>query len=147
LDERDDTLHARQKAVEGLLATNPTTMEIREEENFWRAKQKETAVLRDQLLTWANAAQNGVQQLQAQQPVWHETLQDNEQTPDLGATLDVIKRAVAELQRVTKRTQDELRVIVNQQIRAADQDQLALDEIGALQKTREYVDSRIFERD
>ena len=147
LDERDDTLRARQKAVEDLLATNPTTLEIREEENFWRAKQKETAALREQLLVWANAAQSGVQQLQGQQPVWNETLVENEHTPDLGPTLDVIKKAVADLQKVTKRTQDELRVIVNQQIRAADQDQLALDEIGALQKTREYVDSRIFERD
>ena len=147
LDERNGTLLTRQKAVEDLLATNPTTLEIREEENFWRAKQKETAVLRDQLLIWANAAQAGIQQLQAQQPVWNETLRENQQTPDLGPTLDVIKKAVADLQKVTKRTQDQLRVIVNQQIRAADQDQLALDEIAALQKTREYVDSRIFERD
>ena len=147
LDERDNLLRARQKAVEDLLATNPTTLEIREEENFWRSKQKETALLREQLLTWANAAQAGVQQLQGQRPVWNETLQENEPTPDLGPALDVIKKAVADLQKVTKRTQDELRVIVNQQIRAADQDQLALDELGVLQKTREYVDSRIFERD
>lgn len=147
LNERDDMLHARQKAVEDLLATNPTTLEIREEENYWRSKQKETATLRDQLLVWANAAQSGVQQLQAQQPVWNETLKENEQSPDLGPTLDVIKKSVADLQKVTKRTQDQLRVVVNQQIRAADQDQLALDELGTLQKTREYVDSRIFERD
>jgi potassium-dependent mechanosensitive channel len=147
LNEREDLLQARQKAVEDLLATNPTTLEIREEENYWRAQQKETAVLRDQLLIWANAAQAGVQQLQAQQPVWNETLKEDEHTPDLGPTLDVIKKAVTDLQRVTKRTQDELRVIVNQQIRAADQDQLALDQLAALQKTREYVDSRIFERD
>ncbi len=147
LNEREDQLQARQKAVEDLLATNPTTMEIREEENYWRAQQKETAALRDQLLVWANAAQAGVQQLQAQQPAWNETLKEDENTPDLGPTLDVIKKSVADLQKVTKRTQDELRVIVNQQIRAADQDQLALDQISALQKTREYVDSRIFERD
>lgn len=147
LNERENMLLARQKAVEDLLATDPTTLEIREEENYWRVQQKQTAVLRDRLLVWANAAQAGVQQLQAQQPAWNETLQENEHTPDLGPTLDVLKKAVTDLRKVTKRTQDELLVIVNQQIRAADQDQLALDQISALQKTREHVDSQIFERD
>ena len=147
LDERDEALQARQKAVDELLAGTPSTLELREEENYWRAKQKETGDLRNQLLAWANAAQAGVQQLQAEQPVWNATLQQNESTPDLGPTLEVIKKSVSELQRVTKHAQDELRVIVNLQIRGASQDQLAIDALDRLQKAREYVDSRIFERD
>ncbi len=147
LDERDDALQVRQKAVDELLAGTPSTLELREEENYWRAKQKETGELRNRLLAWANAAQAGVQQLQAEQPVWNETLQQNESTPDLGPTLDVLKKSVSELQRLTKQAQDELRVIVNLQIRAASQDQLALDALDRLQKAREYVDSRIFDRD
>jgi potassium efflux system protein len=147
LNERDDALQARQKAVDELLAGTPSSLELREEENFWRAKQKETGDLRNQLLAWANAAQAGVQQLQTEQPVWTATLQQNESTPDLGPTLDVLKKSVSELQRVTKQAQDELRVIVNLQIRAASQDQLAIDALDRLQKAREYVDSRIFERD
>jgi small-conductance mechanosensitive channel len=147
LDERDDALQARQKAVDELLASTPSTLELREEENYWRAKQKETGDLRNQLLAWANAAQAGVQQLQAEQPVWNQTLEQNESTPDLGPTLEVLKKSVSELQRVTKHAQDELRVIVNLQIRAASQDQLAIDTLDRLQKAREYSDSRIFERD
>ncbi len=76
---------------------------MREEENYWRVQQKQTAVLRDQLLGWANAAQAGIQQLQAQQPAWNATLQRTNHTPDLGPTLDVIKKAVTDLQKVTKR--------------------------------------------
>jgi small-conductance mechanosensitive channel len=147
LDEREDALQARQKAVDELIGGTPSGLELREEENYWRGKQKETGDLRNQLLAWANAAQAGVQQLQAEQPVWNETLRQNESTPDLGPTLDVLKKSVSELQRVAKHAQDELRVIVNLQIRAASQDQLAIDVLDRLQKTREYVDSRIFERD
>ena len=147
LDERDEMLQTRQKAVDELLAGTPNGLELREEENYWRAKQKETGNLRNQLLAWANAAQAGVQQLQAQQPVWNETLLQNESTPDLGPTLDVLKKSVSDLQKVTKHAQDQLRVIVNLQIRAASQDQLAIDALDRLQKAREYVDSRIFERD
>jgi small-conductance mechanosensitive channel len=147
LDERDEALQAREKAVDELLSGTPSALELREEENYWRAKQKETADLRNQLQVWANAAQAGMQQLQAEQPAWNETLQQNESSPDLGPTLDVIKKSVSELQRVTKHAQDQLRVIVNLQIRAATQDQSAMDVLDRLQKSREYVDSRIFERD
>ena len=147
LDERDEALQGRQKAVDELLAGTPSALELREEENYWRTKQKETGELRNQLLAWANAAQAGVQQLQAEQPVWNETLQQNQSTPDLGPTLDVIKKSVSDLQQVTKQAQDQLRVIVNLQIRAASQDQMAIDALDRLQKAREYVDSRIFERD
>ena len=138
---------SRQKDVDALLAGTPSTLELREEENYWRAKQKETADLRTQLLSWANAAQAGLQQLQAQQPVWNATLQQNESSPDLGPTLDVIKKSVSNLQRMTAQVQDQLRVIVNQQIRAANQDQAAIDVLDRLEKERQYLDGRLFEHD
>ena len=65
----------------------------------------------------------------------------------MGPTLDVLKKSVTDLQHVTKQAQDQLRVIVNLQIRAASQDQMAIDALDRLQKAREYVDSRIFDRD
>jgi potassium-dependent mechanosensitive channel len=147
LDERDEQLESRQREVESLLSGTPSTLELREEENYWRAKQKETSDLRAQLLEWAKAAQAGIQQLQAQQPVWIATLQQNQSTPDLGPTLDVINKAVDDLQRVTKQAQDSLRVIVNQQIRAANQDQLAIDVLSRIAKARQNLDGRLFERD
>src|SRR5580704_17825709 len=81
LDERDEQLQTRLKEVDALLAGTPNTLELREEENFWRGQQKETADLRAQLLLWANVAQSAIQQLQAQQPIWNETLQQNQSTP------------------------------------------------------------------
>jgi small-conductance mechanosensitive channel len=147
LDERDEQLQSRQKEVDALLSGTPSTLELREEENYWKAKQKETAELRTRLLEWANAAQSGIQQLQAQQPVWNATLQQNESTPELGPTLDVIHKAASDLQRVTKQAQDSLRVIVNQQIRAANQDQLAIDVLSLIVKARQNLDGRLFERD
>ena len=147
LEERDVELQRRQKEVEVLLEGTPSTLELREEENFWRSKQKETADMRGQLLAWANAAQGGLQQLQAQMPVWKSTLQQNESTPDLGPTLDVLQKSVSKLQQTTAQVQDQLRVIVNLQISAANQDQIAIDVLDRLQKERQYLDSRLFEHD
>ena len=49
LDERDLELQSKLKEVDGMLAATPSTLELREQENYWRAKQAETAALRRQL--------------------------------------------------------------------------------------------------
>ena len=147
LDARNDQLQSRQEETDAVLAGAPTTLEIREEENYWRALQKDTAATRRELLTWANAAQSAVQELQAQQPQWNATLEENKSTPDLGPTLDVIQQSVTDLQKLTVQAQDQLRVLANQQVRAASQDQVCLDVLYRLNKAQQDQDSRLFERD
>jgi len=147
LDDRDMELNDREKEVDELLADTPGTLELREQENYWRSEQEQTAALRRQLLDWANVAQSALQQLQAQQPSWHATLQQNEGTPGLGPTLDVIRQSIGDLERLTTQAQDQLRTIVNLQVRAASQDQLALDTLDRLSKARESFDRKLFERD
>jgi small-conductance mechanosensitive channel len=147
LDARNDQLQSREKETDALLSASPTALEIREQENYWRAVQKETAATRRELLDWANTAQSAVQQLQAQQPQWNATLEENKSTPDLGPTLDVIRQSVADLHKLTAQAQDQLRVLVNLQVRAGSQDQLALDVLYRLNKAQQDQDSRLFERD
>ena len=65
----------------------------------------------------------------------------------MGPTLDVIQQAVTDLQKLTVEAQSQLRIIVNLQVRAASQDQLALDVLSRLSRARQYLDGRLFERD
>jgi small-conductance mechanosensitive channel len=147
LDTRHGELQSREKNTDAVLAASPTALEIREEENYWRAVQKDTAATRRELLDWANTAQSAVQQLQAQQIPWNATLEENKSTPDLGPTLDVIRESVTSLRKLTAQAQDQLRVLVNLQVRAGSQDQLALDVLYRLNKSQQDQDSRLFERD
>ena len=147
LDERAEELASRQKEVDALLAGTPNTLELREQENYWRSAQLDTADVRRQLLFWANAAQSALQQVQAQQPVWHATLQQNEETPGLGPTLEVIQQALADLHRIGTQAQEQLKTIVNLQVRAATQDQLAMDMLDRISRARESSDRKLFQRD
>ncbi len=147
LDTRSDELLSRETQTDAVLAASPTALEIREEENYWRTVQKQTGATRQELLEWANAAQTAVQQLLAQQPLWIATLEENKSTPDLGPTLDVIQQSVTSLRKLTAQAQDQLRVLVNLQVRAGSQDQLALDVLYRLNKEQQDQDSRLFERD
>ena len=120
-------MQSKQKEPDALLAGTPSSLEIREEENYWRAK-KDTALRVAELLDWANAAQSAIQQLQAQLPQWNATLEENQSTPELGPDSGchpaIRQRLTASSQ---AQAQDQLRLIVNLQVRAASQDQLALD--------------------
>lgn len=147
LDQRGPELQSKQQEVDATMASTPSALELREQENYWRAEQVETAALRRQLLDWANAAQSTIQQLQAQQPQWNATLQENQSTPDLGPTLDVIEQAVSDLQKLTLQAQSQLRIIVNLQVRAASQDQMAIDVLGRLVRARAHLDGKLFDRD
>src|SRR5271165_677166 len=147
LDERDAELTAREKEVEVLLADTPTSLELREQENYWRIEQTATASLRRQLLDWANAAQSAITEVEAQRPIWLATLHENEETLGLGPTLELIRQSLTDLKALTTQAQNQLKTIVNLQVRAATQDQIALDLLDRLSKAHESLDRRLFERD
>ncbi|MGB8890180.1 MAG: mechanosensitive ion channel domain-containing protein [Candidatus Korobacteraceae bacterium] len=147
LDERETELQSKLTEVDALLAGAPSSLEVREEENYWRSMEKDTAASRQQLLDWANAAQSAIQKLQAQQPQWTATLEENESTSGLGPTLDVIQQSVQSIQQLQTQVGNQLRLIVNLQVRAASQDQLALDVLDRLTKARGRLEGRLLERD
>ena len=147
LAERDATLQAKKKEVDTLLAGSPSSMEVREQETYWHIFSNEGAATRRQLLDWANTAQSAVQQLQALQPQWTLTLDENKSTSDLGPTLDVIRNAVKSIQTGSSRGQDLLRTIVNLQVIAANQHQLALGVIDRLGDARAQLKEHVLQRD
>jgi len=147
LDAREAPLREREKEVAALLAGSPSTLELREQETYWYAASTEGATMRRQLLDWANAAQSAMQQLSSLQPEWTATLQENQATPDLDPTLNVIRDAVKNIQATKAKAQDQLRLIVNLQVTAAHQHQLALDMMDQLARAKAQVQGRILQRD
>ena len=88
-----------------------------------------------------------MRQLQVLQPQWTATLEENKTTPDLGPTLSVIRDNVKGIQTTTSHAQDLLRVIVNLQVSAANQHQLALDALDRVAKARAHVKDHVLKRD
>jgi small-conductance mechanosensitive channel len=147
LVERDTLVQAKKKELDALLAGSPSGLEVREQETYWQSTSTEGAATRKQLLDWANAAQSAVQQLQALEPQWTTTLETNKTTPDLGPTLDVIRDAVKDIHATKSQAQDLLRVIVNLQVMAGSQHQLALAAVDLLEKARVQLKDHVLQRD
>lgn len=147
LEQRDAVLLEKKKEVDALLEGSPSALELREQETYWYVISNEGAATRRQLLDWANAAQSAAQQLSALQPQWQATLQENQSTAELGPTLDVIRDSVKSVQTTKTQAQELLRVIVNLQVVAANQHQLALDVLDMLGKSRNQLKGRVLQRD
>jgi len=147
LAEREQVLQAKQKEVNAMLAGTPGALEFREQLNYWRELETDIAASRPELLAWANAAQSAIQQVDTEQPKWAATLEQNKSTPDLGPVLDLIGQSVNDIQQLKTRAQHNLRTIVNLQVQAAAQDQIALEIVDRLDKASAHLDERLLERD
>ncbi len=132
LKDRENELHDKKREFDTLLAGNPGELELREQESYWQNVEKDCADSRRQLLDWAIASQSAVQQLQAQEPLWTETLRENKDTAGIGPVLDLMRDSARNIEQLKTQAQQRLRTIVNLQVQAAVQDQAALDVIARL---------------
>src|SRR5271166_5703894 len=116
--ELQPELQSKKKEVDALLSSTPNSLEVREQETYWRGMQTYTDAWQNQLLTWANNAQAAMQKLDEQEPVWAATLKENQGVKDLDPVLALISDNLNDIRKLRGLARDELQAIVTMQIQA-----------------------------
>jgi potassium-dependent mechanosensitive channel len=147
ISELEPSLTTKRQEVNALLSTTPNSLEIREEENYWRGIKGFTANWQQQLLNWANSAQTTISMLDAQEPAWAGTLAENKDNHELGPVLAVIESNLADMRQLRKQAQETLQVVVNLQIKVANFDQTADDVVSQLIHARTKLKGHLLDRD
>ena len=147
LTQLEPELQAKQKEVEALLSSTPNSLELREQETYWRGMQTYTASWQGQLLTWANNAQAGIQKADEQEPRWIATLQENQGGQDLDPVIALINGNLADLRRLRAQAKDELQAIVAMQIFAGADVERADDVVARLAQARKQLTGHLLDRD
>ena len=147
ISEFEPDLQSKQAEVNTLLAGSPSSLEVREEENFWRGIDNYAAGWKQQLLAWANGAQAAINVLDAQEPVWAATLAENKGNKDLGPVLAVIEGNLQEIRNLRAKAQDALQLAVNMQIKVGNFDQTAEDVLSQIATAKTKLKGRLFDRD
>ncbi len=145
--ERQAVIADKQKEVDALLAGTPTTVELREQENYWRELLTQNLAWRKQLLDWANAAQSAVNQLDIQEPQWKATLEANKDLPALGPAAQLIKDNVNTIHKIRTQTNNVLQQVVKMQIDNSAGEQAATDTLNRLVQARIAFQGKLFQRD
>jgi small-conductance mechanosensitive channel len=145
--EMEPDLQTKLQAVNVMLSGTPNSLEVREEENFWRGIDAFTTGWQQQLLTWANNAQDTLKMLDNEEPAWRATLEENKENKELEPVLTVIKGNLAEIHQLRKQAQDGLQLAVNLQIRVSNLDAAAKDAIARLAAARTKLKGHLLDRD
>jgi len=147
LTQLEPELQAKQKEVEALLSSTPNSLELREQETYWRGMQTYTASWQGQLLTWANNAQAAIQKADEQEPRWIATLHENQGGQDLDPVIALINGNLADLRRLRAQAKDELQAIVAMQILAGADVERADDVVARLAQARKQLTGHLLDRD
>lgn len=130
-----------------LLSSAPSSIELREQENYWRGVQTFSAARRKQLLDWANAAQTAIDKVDQLEPQWSATLDAYKGQHDLEPLLDLIRQNLTRIRKLRSDAKDELQLIVKMQIATGTQDQLAAEVLSRLLGAQEVYKDKLLRRD
>lgn len=147
VDDNGELIDSKLEAANQMLGGNPNSLEVREEENYWRGIAGFTSSWQQQLLTWANDAQAAITLVDAQEPIWNATLEENKENHDLGPVLTVLQNNLADLRRVRKQAQGVLQQAVKLQIRVGTIDQTAEGMVTQLSQARTKLKGHLLDRD
>src|SRR5450755_150497 len=140
-------LQSKQKEVDVLLKSTPNSLEVREQETYWRGMQTYTAAWQDQLLTWANDVQAAIQKFGEQEPIWDATLRENQGTKDLNPVIALISDNLNDIRKLRAQAKDELQSIVTMQIQASAGVDMAGDVLDRLAQARKQLTGHLIDRD
>jgi small-conductance mechanosensitive channel len=147
INEQALTLDAKRKEAGALLADAPTSMELREQENYWRSFQVFSAEWRKQLLDWANSAQSAVDQLNELEPKWAATLAAYHKTRELEPVEQLVSTNLDSLRKLRDRATADLKFEVKMQIALGAQDQAADEVLARLGVAQQVFAEKLFHRD
>ena len=147
VSDLEPDLASKQEQAKALLSGTPNSLEVREEENFWRGMQTYTNDWQQQLLDWANNSQKAIQMLDAQEPAWAATLEANKDNHELGPALAVISANLNEIHKLRKQAQQTLQAVVNLQIKVGEVDQTAQDVVSQLADVKVKLKGHLLDRD
>ena len=140
-------LETKRKDADALLASSPSPLELREQETYWRAFQTSGVVWRKQLLSWANAEQGAVDQVNQLDPIWTATLDAYHADHELESLIQLIRDNLDSLRNMRARATQQLQSTVKLQIALAAQEQVAADVLTRLGGAQDIFAERLFERD
>src|SRR5215469_3252065 len=147
VSELEPDLLSKQEQTKALLSGTPNSLEVREEENYWRGIQSYTSDWQRQLLDWANNAQKAIQMLDKEEPAWAATLEANKDNQELGPTLAVISGNMNEIHKLRRQEQQTLQAVVNLQIKVGEVDQTAQEVVSELGDVKLKLKGHLLDRD
>jgi potassium efflux system protein len=116
-------IHQRALQTIDLLAGNPTTLDLEDEQRYWRSRSLEYATQRKLLTQRAANLGEQFQTLEAQQPEWVATWIQIHKSPGIEAIVGRIKQQLDKIQAAKSQVQEQLNIVLTVQNQVSQEDQ------------------------
>ncbi len=136
-EKRAEEIRRRALQTRELLADNPTSLDLEDEQRYWRSRSLEYAAERKLLTERAGKLEEQIQTLDAQQPEWMTTWIQIHKSPGIGAIVERIKQELDKIQAAKSEAQEQLNVVLTVQNRVSQQDQQISDLLQRVRQARE----------
>jgi potassium efflux system protein len=146
-EERAAELRRRTLQTMDLMAGDPSSMDLEDEERYWHLRSIEYAAERRLLTLRAAKLQDQIQTLEAQQTEWLATWSQIRQSPGIGAIVERIKQQLDKIRAAKSDAQEQLNVVLTVQNQVSQQDQQISEIFLRVRQARELERGRLLEPD
>ena len=145
----EQALKIRRRALQtrDLLAGEHTSLDLEDEQRYWRSQSLEYAAERRQLTLRAGELEEQIQTLEAQQPEWVATWIQIHKSSGIGTIVERIKQQLDKIQKAKSQAQEQLNIVLRMQNQVSQQDQQISDILLRVRQARERERSRLLELD
>jgi potassium-dependent mechanosensitive channel len=146
-EEQSAEIRRRALQTRDLLAGEPTSLDLEDEQRYWHSRSLEYAAERKLLTLRAGKLEEQIQTLEAQQPEWVATWIQIHKTPGIEPIVARIKQQLDKIQVAKSEVQEQLNVVLTIQNQVSQQDQQISDILLRLRQARERERGHLLEMD
>lgn len=144
---KEQAAEIRRRALQTreLLAGTPTSLELEDEQRYWRSRNLEYGTQRKFLTLRAAKVEEQIQTLEAQQPEWVATWTQIRELPGIEQVVGRIKQQLDKIQAAKSQAQEQLNIVLTLQNEISQQDQQISDILLRVREAREEERGRLLE--
>jgi small-conductance mechanosensitive channel len=146
-EEQAAEIRRRALQTRDLLAAEPTSLDLADEQSYWHSRSLEYATERRLLTLRAAKLGEQIQTLEAQQPEWVATWVQIHKSPGIEAIVQRIKQQLDKIQTAKSETQEQLNIVLTVQNQVSQQDQQISDILLRVRQSRERERGRLLDLD
>jgi small-conductance mechanosensitive channel len=147
IQRRAQDIRERALYVDALIKGIPTSMDLRDEDQYWVSLNRQFTSERKSLTSQANSLGDQIQFLDREQSVWQVTLDQIRHARGIQGVVDRVQQELNAIEATRNKVQEQLNLVLTLQNQISQQDQQITEVLDQLSQARAQMRGQLFERD
>jgi len=147
IQRRAQDIRERALSVDALIKGIPTSMDLRDEDQYWVSLNRQFTSERKLLTSLANSLGEQIQFLDLEQSVWQATFEQIRHARGIQGVVDLVQQELNAIEGTRNKVQEQLNLVLTLQNQISQQDQQITEVLYQVSQARAQLRGHVFERD